>query len=261
MGRSSLRREYEQDVARGLAQLRTVVPVTEADLAPLPAPVQRYLRTAGVVGQPGVLNFRVRMHGRIRHGPEAAWMPLRAEQYNFVDSRSRFFYLTSSKFLIPVCGYHRYAQSSATMTIKAAGLVTVAHAAGEEMFQGETVTLLNDMCLFAPATLVDPALAWEPVTDRLARVRFTNAGRTVHAELMFGATGELANFVSDDRYQASPDGKTMTRRRWSTPVTGYRSFGAVRLLASGEARWNTPTGSYAYIELNVDDVEYNLRAR
>jgi len=260
MGPMSLRAEYERDVARELAHVPTVMPVTEADLEPLPAPVERYLRTTGVVGQPRVLNFRVRMHGRIRNGPDAAWMPLRAEQYNFVESRSRFFYLTSSMFLIPVSGYHRYAQSSAAMNIKAAGLVQVAHATGDELFQSETVTLLNDMCLFAPATLVDPALVWEPVNGRTARVRFTNAGRTVRAELTFNDGCELTNFSSEDRYQASPDGKSMTRRRWSTPVARYRSFGPVRLVASGEARWDMSTGSYSYIELEVDDVEYNLRA-
>jgi hypothetical protein len=67
--------------------------------------------------------------------------------------------------------------------------------------------------------------------------------------------------MSDDRYQASSDGKSMTRVRWSTPVRGYRAFGPVRLGALGEARWHTADGSYAYIELELDDVEYNVRTQ
>ena len=84
-GPSSLRAAYDRDVAAGLARTRPQPPVTEADLAPLPDPVRRYLRAAGVVGQPRVQNMRARMRGRIRSGPDAPWMPFTAEQHNFFD--------------------------------------------------------------------------------------------------------------------------------------------------------------------------------
>ena len=258
--RRSLRAQYERDVGEGLSRGATLPAVTEADLAVVPSLVRQYLRTSGVVGKPRVANFRVRMHGRIRSGPDARWLPLRAEQYNFVADKQRFFYLRSSMLGVPVRGYHRYADASASMHVKAAGLITVARADGREMFEGETVTLLNDMCLFAPATLLDPALVWEEINARTVRVRLTNAGCTVQGELTFNAAGELTNFVSDDRFQASPDGAQMTRRRWSTPISAYRAFGPAHLMAEGEGRWHTDDGSYTYIELEVDDVDYNVES-
>lgn len=261
LGPVSLRAAYDRDAARGLERGAPADPVSGADLAHLPAPVQRYLRRAGVVGQPRVRNFRVRMHGRIRGGRDARWMPLRAEQYNFVDEPARLFYLNASMFAVPVQGYHRYVGPSATMTVKAAALVPVVRVAGPEMDQGETVTMFNDMCFMAPATLIDRAIAWEPVDDRTARARFTNAGHTIRAELSFSDAGELTNFWSDDRYQTSPDGKSVKKVRWSTPLAGYRSFGSVRLAAGGEARWHEPAGEYAYIELELDEVQYNVPAR
>lgn len=245
-------------MTRGLSPTPSLAAVTDADIARLPPAAQRYLRTAGVVGQPGVANVRVRMHGRIRNDAGSRWMPLRAEQYNFIGRRQRFFYLTSSMFGVPVSGYHRYADASASMHIKLAGLVTVAHVTGSEMFQGETVTFLNDLCLFAPATLLDRALAWNEIDAHTVSVGFTNAGVTVHARLTVNDAGELTDFMSDDRYQLSADGKVSTRRRWSTPVKEYRSFGAVRLFGAGEARWHTETGSFPYIELAVNDVRYNV---
>ena len=260
-GPFSLQAEYERDIDRGIARLSPIQPVTDAELAHLPAPVQRYLRASGVVGQPRVRNFRVRMHGRIRSGPDARWMPLTAEQHNFVDEPARLFYMRASMFMIPMQGYHRYVGPSATMRVKAAALVPVAVASGEEMSRAETVTLFNDMCVMAPATLIDPAIAWEPVDERTVRASFTNAGHTVRAELSFNDAGELTNFVSDDRYQTSPDGRNAKRVRWSTPLDGYRSFGPVRVAARGEARWHEPGGDYAYIELTLDDVKYNLRSR
>src|SRR5437764_621336 len=60
-GPVSLRAAYERDVDRGLARVEPAMPVTDADLSHLPAPVQAYLRGAGVVGQPRVTNFHVGM--------------------------------------------------------------------------------------------------------------------------------------------------------------------------------------------------------
>lgn len=260
-GPGSLRAAYDRDVDRALARLAPVEPVTDADLARLPAPVQRYLRAAGVVGQPRVRNFRVRMHGRIRNGREARWIPIVAEQYNFFDEPSRLFYLRGSMFAIPVQGYHRYVGASATMTVKAAAVVPVVKVSGSEMDRGETVTMFNDMCVMAPATLIGDAIVWLPLDDRTARARFTNAGHTIQAELSFNDAGELTNFWSDDRYQTSPDGKSVRRVRWSTPLSGVRSFGPVRLASGGEARWHEPDSDYAYIELTFDDVHYNVHSR
>jgi uncharacterized protein DUF6544 len=188
------------DVDRGLGHLTPAETVTEANLAHLPAPAQRYLRAAGVLGQPRVRNFHVRVHERIRGGRDARWMPLTAEQYNFVDDPARFFYVNASMFAIPVQGYHRFVGLSATMKVKAAALITVADASGAEMDQAETVTLFNDMCVMAPAVLINP-------------------------------------------------------------LTGYRSFGRVRLSLAGEGRWHEPEGEYAYIDLILDDISYNVRAR
>ena len=254
-----LRAEYERDVRTALAGPRTAVLLTEADLAPLPPPVQRYLRVAGAVGRPRVWNMRARMRGRIRSGAGARWMSLAAEQHNVFDAPARMFYMTATMFGIPADGYHRFADAAATMRVKAAGLVRVLDASGAEMTQAETVTLFNDMCVMAPATLVAPTIAWDPVDETRARARFTHAGRTIGAELFFNAAGELVDFRSDDRLKASPDGRTMAAVPWSTPLTAYRDFGSARLMSRGEARWDEPGGGYAYIELEMLSVDYNVR--
>ena len=174
-----LRAEYDRDVAAALARARPTALVTEADLAPLPPQVQRYLRVAGVVGQPRVWNMRARMRGRIRGATDARWMPLRAEQHNVFDEPARLFYMTATMLGVPVDGYHRFVGGAATMRVKAAGLVPVQQSGGDEMTQAETVTLFNDMCLMAPATLVDPAIAWTPI-DARARARDLHQRRPHH---------------------------------------------------------------------------------
>src|SRR5688572_5084621 len=57
-GPYSLRAEYERDIEGHVPAAASTAPVTDADLAHLPAPVQRYLRLGGVVGKARVRNFR-----------------------------------------------------------------------------------------------------------------------------------------------------------------------------------------------------------
>ena len=258
-GPMSLRAAYDRDVTSHLSPAARADLFTLADLANLPAPVQKYLQSSGVIGQPRVHNFFVRARGRIRSGPNSPWITLTAEQHNFVEPPARLFYITGAMFAVPIQGYHRYVGPAATMRVKAAALVPVVDVSGEEMNQSETVTLFNDMCVMAPATLISRAITWEAVDARIARAAFTNAGHTIHAELTFNDAGELTNFWSDDRYQA--DGQKIRKLRWSTPLWDYRAFGPVRLAARGEGRWHEPEGDYPYIQLSIEQVRYNVAAR
>jgi hypothetical protein len=145
------------------------------------------------------------------------------------------------------------------MQVKVAGVFTMADARGDEMDRAEAVTLFNDMCLLAPGSLLDPGIRWESVDARTARAHFTNGSHTIAATLVFGEDGLLRNFVSDDRSRASPDGKTFTRLRFSTPVRDYRPYGPARLAAHGEARWHLPEGEFTYGEFDLVDVAFNVR--
>ena len=159
------------------------------------------------------------MHGRIRSGPDARWMPFSAEQHNFFGREpARLFYMTASMFGIPFQGFHRYVGRSASMLVKVAGIIPVVNASGGDMTKAETVTLLNDMCIMAPATLIDSRIEWEVIDERTVRATLTNAGHSIRAELDFNAAGELTNFWSTDRRKSSSDGTSMTPAQWSTPI-------------------------------------------
>lgn len=250
--------EREVDTLTTPDQPPAIRVVTDADLAPLPAPVQRYLRAVGVVGHPRVASLHLRLHGRIRSAPDAPWMPIVAEQVNTLVPPARLFYLDARMFGLPVTGLHRYLDGAAAMDVRLLGLVPVAHDEGAAMTHAETVTFCNDLCLFAPAALIEPAFAWTAVSDREAGVRFTLGAQTIDATLTFGADGRLADFVSDDRGHAAAEGPSTAGQRWSTPITAYRRFGPFTLIGQGEARWHAPSGTWPYITLDVDDVSYGV---
>lgn len=253
---SSLGSRFRSDVSHALATARPTSLVTEADLAALPAPVAGYLRYSNVVGKPRVTSLVAHFHGQIRAKPEGDWLDFRAEQHNFFAPRARYFYIESSMFGLPFKAYHRYADGAATMEVRVVSLLDVVDARGPEMNVSETVTMLNDMCVLAPATLIDPTITWKTLDARTVQATFENAGNTVGAVLLFDEAGALSSFYSDDRYQTA-DGKAYHRYRWSTPLSDYREFGGVRLAARGVASWRMPEGELEYGRFELDSIAYN----
>jgi hypothetical protein len=256
-GPQSFHAQYLRDADAGLARAVAAPVVTEADLARLPDPVQRYLRVTRAVGQPRVQNYRLRFRGRIRSAPDSRWMPFEAEQQSFADEPTRLFLMRARMFGVPVEAFHRSVGGHATMQVTIAGAFPLEDARGAEMDRAETVTLFNDMCLLAPGTLIHPDIAWEAVDATMARARFAHGGQTISATLMFDSKGQLINFVSDDRSRAESD-RAFTPRRFSTPARDYRDFGPVRIMSFGEARWLLPEGEFTYGEFNLVEVTYNV---
>lgn len=227
--------------------------LTEDDLQPLPLPVQKYLRYAGVVGTPKVKNMRIVFEGRMREKGKD-WFPFRSVQYNFFDDPARLFFIKARMFGMPVPGYHRYQHANATMDIRLFGLFSVVKEQGPVMNKAETVTLFNDMCLMAPATLIDRRIQWTPVDRLSANAVFTNGSNTISATLYFNEAGQLINFTSSDR-TALPDRKQYP---FSTPVKDYQTINGHPVPMYGAAVWDYPDGQFVYGEFYLKEIAYNV---
>jgi hypothetical protein len=257
---NSFSQSYKRAAQEGLSRHSDTPLLTEADLAPLPTPVQRYVRYSGAVGKPRVRNFHATITGAMSREQGGAWTPMTAEQYNFYDEPTRLFLMKSSVSGLPFSGLHVFRGQSATMKIRALSVAQVVDAKGAKMNQSETVTMFNDMCFLAPATLIDPKIRWEPVDERTVNAKFTNEGITISAMLEFNDAGELVDFYTDDRFM-SADGKTYKNYRWSTPIGEYRAFDGRKVATKGEAIWHTSEGEYPYIRFDIQDIAYNVAAQ
>ena len=118
----------------------------------------------------------------------------------------------------------------------------------------ETVTLFNDMCLLAPASLIDPRIRWEARDSLSAGARFTNGPITISAVLYFNEKGQLVNFTSDDRTSI----QQRMRVPFSTPVHAYREINGRQVLSEGDAVWHYPDGAFTYGRFRLTDIAYNV---
>jgi hypothetical protein len=254
---NSLRRAFETRTVEAIAVPREAAgPLTEADIAHLPPPVRRYIALTGSIGRPVVTEITLRFDATMYDAPGASGMAGPVAQFERFDLPRRLFLMTARMKGLPVAVLHDFHSDQASMRVRLAGLVNVVDISGPELTRTETVTILNDLCFFAPSRLADPRLTWTPIDDTRAKVSFALGPNTVSAELVFNAAGELVDFVSDDRGMLEKDG-SLRILRWTTPMSTYRDFGGWRLASEGDAIWYLPEGPFTYGRMRL--IEYEAR--
>lgn len=231
--------------------------ITAADLKHLPQPVQRYLQYTGCVGKAKVRQMRVRFTGQMREKGKN-FFAFHSEQVNNFEAPARYFFMRATVQGLPTTGYHRFAGGHASMNVRVLSAIPVVQSKGSELDQAETVTFFNDLCIMAPAALIDKRIRWEEMDETTAKAYFTNGPITISALLLFNQKDELINFISDDRY-ALTSGK-LERHRFSTPISNYKWYGTYRLASKGEAVWHYPDGLFTYGKFELESIAYNEAA-
>ncbi|SEI83278.1 DUF6544 family protein [Demequina mangrovi] len=230
---------------------------TEEDIGGLPDAVARWLRHAGVVGKPVPNGMRARLSGRLRGAPDAPWMVVTGAQVNtFGADWTRWFHLDARLMGLPVEALHVMERGAATMRVDALSLVPVIREAGPEMNVAESVTLLNDACLMAPAVLLDAPIEWRDGHERGATAVWTADGVSVSAALEIDEEGRLVDFVSRDRYLRTGRHE-VEQVPWATPVGTRRSADGVEVCGEGVARWGEGEDAWTYLEMRIDQVDYS----
>lgn len=253
-GKWQFENKYRNDIKDNLArtsELKTEL-LMEKDLDNLPEPVKRYLIYSNVLNKPKVHNVKIVFEGEMRD--KEKHFTFTSEQYNFFDEPTRLFFMKGKMFGITVPGYHRYSFANATMDIRLFGLFPVARHSGPFMNKTETVTLFNDMCLMAPATLIDKKIKWELIDNNSVKAVFSNRGITISAVLYFNDLGQLTNFKSNDRTAISE----MKQFPFSTPVYEYKNLNGINVMSRGDAVWHYPKDDFIYGKFTLKDIKYNI---
>lgn len=254
----SFRSRFARDRAALLLRpKRPTVLVTQEAIAKLPPLYQEYLRRSGAIGRPHVHNVRVEFDARMRSSSTAAWMPATATQYEFFDPPARLFYMKASRGGVPMDVWHRYVDSAATFQVRVASLFSMIDKGGPVLTSAETVTMMNDIVVLAPAAVLDLPFTWETTGAHTLRATFRNAGFVVSATLTFDVAGDLVGFVSEDRWQAQPPSPLNVP--WSTPISAYHEIDGVRVGTHGDATWIAPTGEWSYGQFDIRAISYNVR--
>ncbi len=228
--------------------------VSENDLTPLPPLMQKYLRNMGVVGRESVRNVQVTFKAQMRSSVTSPWMESTATQYESFSPPARLFHMNASRAGLPFDVFHRYVGDSATFQVRIVGLISMVNKSGAGLTHDETVTLMNDILVMAPAAALDLPFTFETTGAYTLRATFRNAGYTVASELTFDEAGDLVGFHSADRAHDREGGAAI----WSTPISGYQLVDGIRVGTLGDANWIDATGEWTYGRFQITSIAYNV---
>lgn len=247
----------EGDRRRMLARPRSRHPsvVTDAMLADLPEPAQRYLRHAGVVGRPMAEVVRVRQACHMRPSPDGPSIPIDAEQWYTVDPPGFVWDATVAAGGVPlVRGRDGYVDGHGMMTILAGSLVPIVDVTGPETDQASLTRYLSEMPWF-PMAFLARNVAWDAIDDSTVRVAITDGPHRATGILSIDPEGRLTEFRAE-RHAMVGDGFEL--RPWSAPTLGYGEVDGYRLPLRGAAAWTLPDGStHQYIDVEVTDIAFD----
>lgn len=252
--------KYDADVRNLLNErsIRTTDLLHEHDIQHLPELVKKYIRYTNSIDKPKVKNFHVRFSGEIRKNENSEWMKHNTEQYTSLLTGTRLFYMNARMKKLPVSGYHRFKDGHACMDIKLFSMFSVQYQEGPQMDISETVTFLNDVCLMAPAALIEPIFSWGQEEVNKVEVFLTLHGIKVSAWLYFNDEGQLVDFISEDRYVYEEPNK-MTKMRWSTPVSKYSEMNGYTLATEASAIYHYLSKPLTYATFRINHLDYNLQ--
>lgn len=226
--------------------------VTEAMLAALPAPAQRYFTRAGVVGKSIPRTIRLTQKGRIRSSADAGWMALEAEEVYSVTPPALVWRTWMPSAALPIAfGRDAYLDGNGSILIKLLALFPVADEHGDELRAAGLMRFLNEMAWF-PAAYLGSNVSIAPVDDSAFTVTIADRGLTATSTLFVDAEGKLVNFRAR-RFNTS----TRSTETWETPMTAWDSFEGLNLPTAGSAVWKLPTGDLDYIELEITGIAYD----
>lgn len=208
----------------------------------LPAPAERYYRTAHGDRVPVVHSVVITGRGRIR--PFGAWLPAR---YRFTHDASQGYrhYIETTWFRLPFMKVNeRYVDGKSLMELP------WATDEGPKLEQAANIGMWAELSTVAPSVLLtDTRVRWEPVDDETAilMVPLGEDGTDRFTVRFDPQTSRIATMEAL-RYR---DSESPARIPWIAAAEGAKTIGAAGTQASGSAAWSDQGEPWAHFEAEV----------
>ena len=220
----------------------------EAQLAGLPAPVQRYFRHVLPDGHAYLRGLRLRHGGQFKTDLKKDWVPIRGEQYITADPPGFIWQGTTRQFT----ARDEYVAGRGGLTVRLLGAVPIVRGHGPHFDQGELLRWLAEAAWLPTALLPSQHLAWTAIDDHSAHLTLTNAGQTVACLIRFNERDEMAacealRYFSDTEV-----------RPWDGRFSQYRRQRGVLVPFAGEASWTVDGQRQPYAQFVVQELDYEV---
>ncbi|MEX2596440.1 MAG: DUF6544 family protein [Salibacteraceae bacterium] len=226
------------------------------DIEGLPLPVKKWLLSSGAVGKVKTLNGKITQSARMKLNREQKeWYNAKATQYTMIDEPSFHWTLhLSMNELMWFKGRDKFQNGKGEMLIKINSLINVVNESGEKIDEGSIQRYLGEMVWF-PSLAVSPYIRWEQIDDLSAKATMSYKNTKGGGTFYFNEQGDFTKFIAM-RFQGNEP--NAERKEWVLTVDGYRVFEGIKVPSRMEATWQLEEGSWTWLQLEIEEIIYNI---
>ena len=230
-----------------------------AEIADLPAPVQRYFRAVLEPGAPLVEAARIEHDGTFNMSEDGErWRPFTSRQH-VVARRPGFVWDARIRMApgVTVFVHDAYVVGRGILVARLYGLITVMRQPQTaELDQGELMRFLAEAAWYPTALLPSQGVRWEALGDERATAELSDGTTTVRLVFEFDAQGLIAAVRSEARTRTVA-GRTETAP-WEGRFRDYDRRGGMLVPLGGEVAWLLPEGPLPYWRGRIRSIEYEF---
>ena len=229
--------------------------ITETAIQELPAPVQQWMRSTGILGNLAINTARVSQKALMKMKPEQQdWKTAQAEQYTTTNPPA-FIWTVNMKMapLIKIKGRDKFVAGKGEMLIKINSLINVVNEKGPRMDEGTLQRFLGELVWF-PSLALSPCISWEAIDDTSAKATMTYKETTGSGTFHFNENGDFVKFVALRFMGNKPDAK---RYPWVLTVKDYSVFEGIKVPSKMQATWELDEGDWTWLDLEIISIKYN----
>lgn len=233
------------------------------ELDGLPAPVQRYFRTALRPGQPIITTASLGMAGRFNLSPTGErWRPFTAQQHVATQRPGKRpgFVWNAQIAMIPGIQAQvvdSYIAGRGLLHAAMQGVFTVAQVRGNgDIARGEFMRYLAEMAWYPTALLPSQGVRWEAVDDHSAKATLVDGPVALTLLFRFNRVGLIESFRAEAR-GSMLDGQ-LVMAPWEGQWSNYQPHSGMTVPFTGQVAWVRPEGLRPYFVGNVTSLAYEF---
>ena len=231
----------------------------EAELATLPAPVQRYFRAVLTDGQPIVTAVSLSQSGLFNMSATAnQWKPFTATQ-NFATARPGFVW--NAKIMLfpgfPVRVVDAFIAGEGLLRPTIMGRYSIGTLQGSgEIARGELLRHFAESVWFPTALLPSQGVVWQAVDDTSAQATMTDGPISVTMLFRFGTDDLITSIYVKER--ATKVGDATVLMPCEGRLSNYQTRDGMRVPLTSEALYITSQGEKPYFKGTIDTLAYEF---
>jgi hypothetical protein len=256
-GSYTFNKMVDSEIEEVLSFAKTTQPgiVTEEDILHLPAPVQRWITSTGIIGKPEVLWGYVKQTASMKMKPEQEeWYTAGAIQYSVIEPPAFIWKVELDMMpVIKIKGRDKFIDGKGEMLIKMNSLINIVHEKGEKLDEGTMQRFLGELVWF-PSLALSPHITWEPIDEFSAKAAMQHKGTNGDGIFYFDEEGNFTKFIAMRFLTNEPDA---IKYPWILTVDDYAVFEGIKVPSEVKATWELEHTDWTWLDLKIEDIQYN----